>query len=70
MFETERDLVVTRAVLRRVVVSDTETDTYTDRTAEATGQVDLPFPAFAGDRVHTPSPLSGSRAGAGPHTTW
>ena len=49
VFETERDLVVTRAVLRQVFVSDTETDTYSDRTAEATGQLDEPFPAFGGD---------------------
>ena len=67
VFETERDLVVTRAVLRRVVVSDTETDTYTDRTAEATGQVDLPFPAFAGDRVTPHHLYLGLAPAPGPH---
>jgi predicted phage baseplate assembly protein len=50
LFETERDLVVTRAVLTDVVVSDTETDTYSDRTAEATGLLDAPFAAFSGDQ--------------------
>jgi predicted phage baseplate assembly protein len=50
-FETERDLVVTRAVLADVVVSDTETDTWSDRGAEAAGLLDRPFAAFAGEQV-------------------
>ena len=37
VFETERSLVVTRAQLQAAYVSDTETDTYSDRTAPATG---------------------------------
>ena len=51
LFETERDLVVTRVVLTDVVVSDTESDTYSDRSAEAAGQADGPFAAFSGDQV-------------------
>jgi len=49
VFETERDLVVTRAQLQAVYVSDTETDTYSDRTAQATGLVEEPFAAFGGE---------------------
>jgi hypothetical protein len=56
LFETERDLVVTGNVLEAVVVSDTETDTYAVRTAEARGDVDRPFAAFEGDRL-TPHQL-------------
>jgi hypothetical protein len=56
VFETERDLVVTRAQLRAVYVSDTETDTYSDRTAQATGLVDAPFAVFDGDQA-TPHQL-------------
>lgn len=50
LFETDRSLVVTRAQLEGVFVGDAETDRYSDRTDRATGQVDLPFPAFDGDR--------------------
>jgi hypothetical protein len=49
VFETERNLVVTRAQLQAVYVSDTETDTYSDRTAPATGLVEEPFPVFSGE---------------------
>ncbi|HEY2960091.1 MAG TPA: putative baseplate assembly protein [Actinomycetota bacterium] len=49
VFETERGLVVTRAQLQAVFASDTETDTYSDRTAQATGLVDQPFAAFGGE---------------------
>jgi predicted phage baseplate assembly protein len=51
VFETERDLVVTRAVLADVVASDTEADTWSDRTAEGTGLLDRPFGAFQGDQL-------------------
>src|SRR6266550_958910 len=53
VFETERSLVVTRAELRAVYVSDTETDAYADRTAPAAGLVDEPFGVFSAD---TPTP--------------
>jgi hypothetical protein len=43
VFETERDLVVTRTQLQAVYVSDTETDTYSDRTPQATGLVEEPW---------------------------
>jgi Baseplate J-like protein len=48
-FETERDLVVTRGQLQAVYASDTETDTYSDRTAQATGLANGPFAAFSGE---------------------
>jgi Baseplate J-like protein len=50
VFETEADLVVTRAQLCAVVVDDVEDDTTADATAQATGLVDAPFAAFGGDR--------------------
>ena len=53
VFETERSLVVTRAQLQAAYVSDTETDTYSDRSAPATGTADESFAVFAGDQ---PSP--------------
>jgi Baseplate J-like protein len=53
VFETERPLVVTRTLLGAVYVSDTETDTYDDRFAQAAGESDEPFPVFAATR---PSP--------------
>ena len=53
VFETEGNLVVTRAKLKAVFVSDPETDTYSDRTLEATGQLDAAFAAFEG---HQPIP--------------
>jgi len=53
VFETERPLVVTRAQLQAAYVSDTENDTYSDRSAQATGAADAPFAVFAGDQ---PSP--------------
>jgi len=49
VFETERDLVVTRTQLQAVYVSDTRTDTYSDRTAQATGLVEEPFAVFGGE---------------------
>jgi hypothetical protein len=49
VFETERSLVVARAELLAVYVSDTETDGYADRTAQATGQVDEPFAVFSAE---------------------
>jgi hypothetical protein len=56
VFETERALVVTRTQLQAVYVSDTETDTYSDRTAQATGLVEEPFAAFGG-QAPTPHQL-------------
>jgi hypothetical protein len=53
VFETERLLVVSRSQLQAAYVSDTEHDTYSDRSAEATGVTDQPFAVFAGDQ---PSP--------------
>lgn len=53
VFETERELVVTRSQLLAAYVSDTEADTYSDRTGPATGAADQPFAVFAGDQ---PSP--------------
>jgi hypothetical protein len=53
VFETERSLVVTRAQLQAVFVSDTEGDTYSDRTTAATTAGGEPFAVFAGDQ---PSP--------------
>ncbi len=49
VFETERNLVVTRAQLQAVFVGDPETDKFSDRTAEATGTRDQPYAAFDGD---------------------
>jgi hypothetical protein len=53
VFETERLLVVTRAQLQAAYVSDTEHDTYSDRSAQAAGAADQPFDVFTGDQ---PSP--------------
>ncbi len=54
VFETERNLVVTRAQLQAAFVSDTEDDTYSDRTgAGDRGTADEPFAVFTGDQ---PSP--------------
>jgi Baseplate J-like protein len=53
IFETERSLVVTRAQLQAAFVSDTETDTYDDRSPRALGQAAEPFAVFTGDQ---PSP--------------
>jgi hypothetical protein len=53
VFETERELVVTRSQLLAAYVSDTEADTYSDRTGPVTGTADQPFAVFAGDQ---PSP--------------
>jgi hypothetical protein len=50
VFETERSLVVTRAQLQAAYVSDTENDTYDDRSAEVTGAADRPFAVFTGDQ--------------------
>jgi hypothetical protein len=49
VFETERGLVVTRAQLQAVYSSDTETDTYSDRTAQATGLAEGRFAVFSGE---------------------
>jgi len=53
VFETERLLVVTRAQLQAAYVSDTGNDSYSDRSAQATGAAGQPFAVFAGDQ---PSP--------------
>jgi hypothetical protein len=53
VFETERALALTQAQLVAAYVSDTENDTYSDRGQQATGGLDQPFAAFAGDQ---PSP--------------
>lgn len=53
VFETERPLVVTRAQLQAAFVSDTENDTYSDRSSLAAGPAGEPFAVFAGDQ---PSP--------------
>src|SRR5690242_15583741 len=45
-FETERNLVVTRAGLQAAFTSDTEHDTWSDRTAAVTGQAAEPFAVF------------------------
>lgn len=50
VFETERNLVVTRAQLLAAYVSDTKNDTYSDRSAQATGRADEPFAVFTGDQ--------------------
>ncbi|MGI9303720.1 MAG: hypothetical protein ACR2RB_13620, partial [Gammaproteobacteria bacterium] len=50
-FETERDLVATRAQLKAVFVRDTETDRYSDRLLQASGQKDEAFAAFQGDQA-------------------
>ena len=50
VFETEHNLVVTRARLQAVFVSDPEVDKFSDRTSEATGQLDQPFAVFDGDQ--------------------
>ncbi|MEU6535395.1 putative baseplate assembly protein [Streptomyces sp. NPDC047000] len=50
VFETETDLVVTRARLLSVVVDDAPHDSWADHGAEATGDLDEPFTVFTGDR--------------------
>jgi Baseplate J-like protein len=50
VFETERSLFVSRAGLQAVYVSDTDTDSYADRTVQATGEADEPFAVFAADQ--------------------
>jgi hypothetical protein len=50
VFETDRGLVVTRSQLQAVMVGDTETDAWSDRSDRAKGEVDAPFAAFDGDR--------------------
>jgi hypothetical protein len=50
IFETDRDLVVTRAQLQAVLVHDIDTDRYSDRTAQARGDKDAPYAVFEGDR--------------------
>ncbi len=53
VYETERSLVVTRAQLEAIYVSDPTADTFSDRSARAAGKADGPFGVFHGD---TPSP--------------
>jgi hypothetical protein len=53
VYETERSLVVTRAQLHAVYVNDPVADTFSDRSAQATGAASGPFPVFTGDQ---PSP--------------
>jgi hypothetical protein len=50
VFETERSLVVTRAQLAAVYVSDPTADTYSNRFAQATGAEDKPFEVFSADQ--------------------
>ncbi|MBV9772668.1 MAG: hypothetical protein JO040_01880, partial [Gemmatimonadetes bacterium] len=49
VFETERELVVTRSRLVAAWVRDPERDRRTDATARATGAVELPFRVFEGE---------------------
>lgn len=49
IFETERDLVLTRAQLVTAYVREPAADLYGDVTARATGVEDAPFRAFEGD---------------------
>jgi hypothetical protein len=49
VFETERELVVTRSVLAHVLMRDPEHDRWADRSAAAAAQA--PFAAFEGDRT-------------------
>lgn len=51
IFETERDLVVTRSQLKAVFVRDTETDRYSDRSRQALGEADEAFAVFQGDQA-------------------
>lgn len=53
VFETERPLAITQAQLLAAYVSDTDTDTYSNRLDQASGQTGAPFAVFAGDQ---PSP--------------
>lgn len=50
VFETDRELVVTRTELKAVFLREPSQDKYSDRTLEATGQKDAAFLAFTGDR--------------------
>ncbi|UCC62538.1 MAG: hypothetical protein JSV36_17525, partial [Anaerolineae bacterium] len=50
IFETDRDLVMTRAQLKSVFVRQPDADQYGDYTEPATGDKDGAFPAFSGDR--------------------
>lgn len=50
VFETERDLVATRAQLKAVFTRDTETDRYAERSKQESGELDEAFLAFAGDK--------------------
>ncbi|HEX7242064.1 MAG TPA: hypothetical protein VF263_17400, partial [Longimicrobiaceae bacterium] len=61
VFETERELVVTRTVLSAVMVRDPGRDRWADRTARAAAGT--PFPAFAGEtpmthRLHLSHPAA------------
>lgn len=50
VFETERDLVVTRSQLQVVFVRDTDNDRYSDRSREALEGQGGPWAAFRGDQ--------------------
>lgn len=49
VFETERDIVVTRARLEAVLTQEPEADRYGEYTERALGTDDQAFPAFVGD---------------------
>lgn len=49
VFETDRELVVTRTELKAVFLREPKEDKYSDFTLSATGQKDAPFLAFTGD---------------------
>src|SRR6266508_667032 len=51
IFETERDLVVTRAQLVATFVREPDADRYGDYSAAVTGASDTSVPAFAGDSL-------------------
>lgn len=55
IFETEQEMLITRARLMQVVARDfaprANADRYGRYTANALGEIDAPFPAFAGDQT-------------------
>ncbi|MCP6760387.1 MAG: baseplate J/gp47 family protein [Fischerella sp. CENA71] len=51
VFETTRELVVTKTQLQAVFVREPSQDRYSDRTFAATGEQDADFFAFVGDRA-------------------
>jgi len=50
IFETERDLVVTRSQLKAVYMYNPKTNTYSERTRQALGDEDEAFPIFKGEQ--------------------